>query len=156
MFLKSGQFQISWVPSASGQWLLCICLGSFTFELALKFDVFENRLSIFVLFWFFFLSLSLENPLYTNVVLDSVFFKHEQIRRIFIFWINIEPKLLLGNLRQFIYCQIQCRFWSKITNLLESWSFTWHALRRLQLCINDYMRPSKLPLKNAPCSTIEL
>ena len=47
MFLNSGQFPILWVPSASGQWLFCVCFVSFTFELALKFDVFENRLSLF-------------------------------------------------------------------------------------------------------------
>ena len=49
------------VPSASGKYSLWICFVSLTLELALKFDVFENNLSLFVLFYlllFALLSLS--------------------------------------------------------------------------------------------------
>ena len=42
-------FEILWVPSASGQWSLCVCLVSLTINLALKIDVVENRLSLFAL-----------------------------------------------------------------------------------------------------------
>ena len=127
----------------------------------------------------FFSSVSLESwkPFVDECHPRYPFFKQNKIRPIFIFIINIEPPLLFENLSLFIYCHIQCRVWLQTTNLLVLFehihkvlSDNWETdqtcwvvrfyltcfVKTLQLCINDHMRPSKLPLQNAPCSTIEL
>ena len=75
MFLNSRHIQFLLVSSASGLWSLCICFVFFTFNLALKFDVFQKCLYLFVPLRSSSLRsrLKTENPSCTNAILESHF-----------------------------------------------------------------------------------
>ena len=163
MFLNSMLFQNLRRPSASGQGLLCNCFVSFTFELALRFNFFENPLVLLV----FLRSSSFRSPLKTRIpsctsaILDSHFQTkldqaslhfYNQQRTTTSFWdcevVHLPPYtvsiLIAGQLfARTFWPQSQTINWEnnnnkKITEKLirpiEMWGFTWLALRRLSSC----------------------